>query len=355
MQLSHLLIFTPGFPSSEEDTTCLPAVQQIILSFQKQNPDLNISVISLHYPFTSATYKWNNINAYPINGQNKNGINRGITIFKAIRKAKAIHKKTPVDAVMSLWLTDAALAGKYFSKSVNAPHFIWMHGQDARPGNKYVKWVNPAAQQLAAISRFQYNVFKASHQREAGHIIPNGLNTDIFPAFNEGKRTIDLLAVGSLIPLKQYHLFVELLHTLKQEGFTTIKAVLAGEGVLLNELRTLSEKYGLEQQLEITDNVSHAASLQLMSNARIFIHPSSYEGHSTVMLEALYSGCKVISFIPAADSAVDNATICSNAEEMKKECARLLKGDWKPQQVLVNHIDTSTEKIMNLLLLQLQS
>jgi glycosyltransferase involved in cell wall biosynthesis len=355
MPLSHLLILTPGFPSSEADTTCLPTVQQIVLSFQKQYPSLKISVISLHYPFTSTIYNWHNISVYPVDGRNKTGFRRGFTILKAVIKAKLLHKKHPVDAVMSLWLTDAALAGKYFSKLAKAPHFIWMHGQDARPGNKYVKWVNPPLSQLATMSGFQKNVFKNSYQKEVGHIIYNGINTDIFPAFNKGKRTIDLLAVGSLIPLKQYHFFIDVVNYLKNEGFTHIKSVLAGEGILLNELRALVEKYGLDQQVEILENVPHPNVLQLMKNARVFVHPSSYEGHSTVMVEALYSGCKVVSFIPAADTTIHNAILCNDIEEMKKECTRLLKEDWEPQQVLINHIDTSTEKIMNILLSQLKS
>ncbi len=353
MPFSHLLIFTPGFPSSEEDTTCLPAVQQFLLSFQQQYPEIHITVVSLHYPFTSLPYKWNKINIYPINGRNKAGLLRGVTIWKAMRRARSIHKHNKVDAVLSFWLTDAALAGKYFSDANKIPHLVWMHGQDARQGNKYVNRINPLPYQLAAISQWQHHIFQQSYQREAGYIINNGINPAIFPALNTGQREIDILAAGNLIPLKQYDLFIELLHEIIKNG-VKIKAVLAGEGVLMDSLLKLRDKYGLENNLDIVDKVSHQNLLDLMNHARIFVHPSSYEGHSTVMLEALYSGCKVVSFVPPADAPVNNSIVCTGPAEMSAALQQLLLQQWVPERVLVNDMKNSATQIFNILQSQVQ-
>ena len=353
MSLSHLLIFTPGFPSSEEDTTCLPATQQFVLSFSKQYPGTKITVVTLHYPFTTVRYNWNGIDIIPVNGRNKAGLSRGITVLKAVKKARVVNASLQVDAVLSFWLTDAALAGKHFANKNNIPHLIWMHGQDARPGNKYVKWVNPQPRQLAAISQYQSNVFTHTYNKTVGSIINNGINPEIFPTLNTQKRTIDFLAAGNLIPLKQYHMYVEMLYKLKVNGHTGFKAVLAGEGILFDHFKALREKYNLETELEITDKIEHPALLQLMNNARVFVHPSSYEGHSTVMLEALYSGCKVVSFIPPADSAVPDTIICTDEHDMETRCNKLLQQNWTPQRILVNDIKNSVEKIYTILQSQL--
>jgi glycosyltransferase involved in cell wall biosynthesis len=342
--IQHLLVFSPGFPSSENDTTCLPAVQQFLLAYKEVFPDCHISVISLHYPFARSIYTWQEVNVQAIGGSNKNGIRRGFTITRAIAAARKVHKVQKVDAVLSLWLTDTALTGKYFAKIYKLPHLIWMHGQDARPGNKYVKLVGPRSVQLAAISKNQSEVYHSAYKKEAKHIINNGVNPSGFPLLNTGKRTIDFLAAGNLVPLKQYHLFIELLAYLKSKGHS-FKAVLAGEGILHSHLDNLKTEYDLTEELRIVDKLPHAELLQLMNSSRVFIHPSSYEGHSTVMLEALYSGCHVISFIPPADEKVDHSYTCSNMDEMKRIALSLVSTNLPHQRVLVNDMKNSVLKL----------
>lgn len=346
--ISHLLVFSPGFPLSEEDTTCLPAVQQFLFAYKETYPGVKISVISLHYPFYKSTYQWYGITVHTICGENKTGIKRLRTITTSILKAHSIHKKEKVDTVLSFWLTDTALAGKYFSMRWNLPHLIWMHGQDARPGNKYVKLVNPKEGQLAAISAYQADIFRKAYNRHISHIINNGINPSIFPALNTANRSIDFLAAGNLVSLKQYHFFIEILAQLKRSGHH-FKAVLAGQGVLLDELKKLAEQYELEAQLLITDMLSHPHLLQMMNDTRIFVHPSSYEGHSTVMLEALYSGCQVVSFIPAADNPVENTTACQDFTEMKNKCIELFQQEQAYKRILVNDMKTSATRIHNIL------
>jgi len=349
MPLNHLLIFTPGFPSSEHETTCLPAVQQFVKCYRETYPELIISVISLHYPFTTTGYKWNNVDVYPTNGRNKTGIKRGITILKAIRKARQINKDKNVDAVLCFWLTDAALAGKRFANKTNIPYLAWMHGQDARPGNKYVKLVHPLKHQLAAISQFQQQIFEKTYPYQTGHIISNGITQTLFPELNISSRSIDLLAVGSLIPLKQYHLFIELVNELKNKGHKNINAVLAGEGILFDELGELIAKLKLENNIRITNKISHNAVLQLMNDARVFVHTSAYEGHSTVMLEALYSGCKVVSFIPASDDVIPNSIVCNDMDTIIETCSNLLSKQEQPSRILVNSIKDSVTTVHNIL------
>jgi glycosyltransferase involved in cell wall biosynthesis len=316
-ELKHLLLVTPGFPESEADTTCIPALQQFVLSYKRLHPELKITILSLHYPFHKSSYQWHDMDVYCMTGKNKHGFTRLRTMYRAYKKGRAIHRAAPTDVVLSIWVTDAALAAKHIARKLHVPFFAWIWGQDVKPGNKYMKLVNPAPEHLAVMSEYQNDILKQSYGIKAKYVIPNAIIEDVFPVFNTGERSIDLLAVGSLIPLKQYHLFIELVKWQKENGHPHIKAVLAGDGPLKNELVALQKKYSLENNLTITGAVPHNEIYNLMNNAKVFVHPSNYEGHSTVILEALYSGCHVVSFMPIATTPVENFTQCSNTDEMQ--------------------------------------
>jgi glycosyltransferase involved in cell wall biosynthesis len=230
---------------------------------------------------------------------------------------------------------------------------IWMQGHDAKPGNKYVKLVSPRPGQLAAISAYQDEVLYRSYGIRAGHIINNGINRSNFPEFNNVYRKIDLLAAGSLIPLKQYHLFIEIVKRLRDAGIM-VHAVLAGKGPGEESLKKLVASYQLEDCVQLTGELPHHEVLRLMNEAKIFIHTSNYEGHSTVMLEALYSGCKVLAFLPAGDKQTDAFILCETLDEMMNRCEALLKQDLKHDRVIYSDMKDSAEKIQSTLLLMKQ-
>lgn len=346
--LKHLLIVTPGFPKDKDDTSCLPAVQQFILCYKRLHPEITFTILSLHYPFDQKHYCWNGIEVYSLRGQNKNGIQRGGTILRAIRKGLSVNRENKIDVVLAFWLTDAALAAKYISRSIHAPILIWMHGQDAKAGNKYVRYVHPAPGHLAAISDYQNEVFKKAHGYKAGHIIYNGINKNIFPALNFDNRDIDLLSVGSLIPLKRQHLFIELVQKIKETN-RNIKAVIAGEGILQGELTRQIKESGLDDNIILTGGVNHEAVLKLMNRAKILVHTSEYEGHSTVILEALYSGCYVLSFLPISNRETEHFILCKDMEDMLQQCQMLLSKTIIHKRVLVSDMDDRAEQVHHIL------
>jgi glycosyltransferase involved in cell wall biosynthesis len=349
VDLKHLLILIPGFPKNEDDTTCLPAVQQFLLCYQRQFPGVKISLISLHYPYHHSFYQWNGIDVYPIGGKNQAGIKKAKIISKAIFVANKINRRAKIDTVLSFWLTDAALTGKLIAHFLRAPHFIWMQGQDARGGNKYMRWVKPDLNRLATLSEYQNEVLYKNYSLKAAHVINNGINDAIFPVFNDHNREIDLLAAGSLIPLKQYHLFIELIKYLKENGHENIKAVLAGDGILSGTLRELVIKYNLEKNIELTGELPHKTVLNLMNNAKIFIHPSEYESQSTVALEALYSGCNVLSFLPIGNKYVDSFFFCTDFSEMRDKTMHLLSHPLPAARIKYNDMEESAAQMHSIL------
>lgn len=347
----HLLIITPGFPADEQDTACLPALQQFLLSYQKTIPSTDITVLSLQYPYTSKAYTWHGITVYPMNGKNRTGLRKWMMLYVAMKKAHSISVAKKIDAVLSIFFTEASVVTKAVSAQLRVPMLIWVWGQETKAGNTYVKRVSPPPSQVAVMSEYQSAVFEHAYRFRPGHIIDNGINVSVFPSFNTGKRDIDILAVGSLIPLKRFHYIAELVKYLKDAGYSDIKAVIAGKGPEEQAIRLLIDKYNLQDNIRLTGEVSHNEVLNLMNNARILVHPSEYEGHSTVMLEALYSGCRVLSFIPVGSKAVAQAVLCTSLDEMKEKLAEQLDDNLTHERLLYTDIADSARQVNKILLL----
>ena len=347
--ISHLLILTPGFPGSEAETDCLPAVQQFILAYRKTYPAVSVTIFTVHYPHRQGEYQWHGCRVYAWGNSNKGGVRKAMTVMKLMSRAKHIHASHPFNAVLSFWLTDTALIAKMLAKRVNIPYLVWMHGQDAKAGNKYVRRIKADMERLAAISALQKTVFEQAYGSVPAHVIPNGINEDCFPRLNMQKRKIDLLAVGSLTPLKQYHLFVDVVSHIKRSGFDTVNAILVGEGETEPALRRRIAEAGLDRNITLTGKIQHARVLELMNEASIFVHTSSYEGHSTVMLEALYSGCNVVSFLPAGEGQIVNFYPCADLAGMQDTCLSLCRTGHIYSRVKVSDMTDSARQVQHIL------
>ncbi|HEY0680618.1 MAG TPA: glycosyltransferase family 4 protein [Chitinophagaceae bacterium] len=309
-----LIILSPGFPENEEDTTCLPAQQLFVRHLQQNFPEIRIIVLSFQYPFKETTYQWNGVTVISFNGRNRGGLKRLLLWKRVWVKLNALKKTNAVLGLFSFWCTECALVGDYYARMNSKLHFTWILGQDARQENKFVKIIRPNGNSLVAMSDFLANEFEKNHKVRPHHIISNGIDPADYSAYN-GARTIDVLGAGSLIPLKQYDLFIELIAEVRKEN-PGIKAVICGKGPEENSLTGLINRYKLQKNISLAGEVSHAEVLRLMQRSKIFLHPSSYEGFSTVCLEALYAGVHVISFCKPLHKTIPHWHIVNSRHEM---------------------------------------
>src|SRR5687768_13415821 len=128
--IKSLVILTPGFPSSESDSTCLPMQQQFVRSLQEANPDLNVFVLSLQYPYHSKTYKWFDATVFSFNGQNKGGIARLVLRQKVYKTLKSIKAANNIIGLLSFWYGECAYIGSRFGNKHGIRHRCWLLGQD---------------------------------------------------------------------------------------------------------------------------------------------------------------------------------------------------------------------------------
>jgi len=288
----HILILTPGFPQDEADDTCIPPLQEFLLKFKSIFTETKISVFAFQYPYLEKEYEWNGIKVYSLAG--KNSIIKKILVWiHAIILAKKIHRDNSVDVIHSFWLGECALIGNYLSKKLNCKHICTLMGQDVKSSNKYIRWLHNSNLKLIAVSKNQADEFFRLTKRNIDEIIHWGIEEQ--PVNNNIKRDIDLLGVGSLIPLKNYSLFIKLAEE-AIKIYPDLNCVLAGTGPELPKLKTIAEDKKLMNNIEFTGLINRKDIFKLMQRSKILIHPSLFEGFGFVFAEALVNGMNIVSF-----------------------------------------------------------
>jgi glycosyltransferase involved in cell wall biosynthesis len=342
-----LVILSPGFPRDEADTACLPAQQSLVSLLRRQYPELEIIVIAFQYPFTDKPYEWKDVSVIPLNGMNRRKLHRLLTWVRAWRLLRRIRKHYPVFGLLSFWCTECALVGKWFGRRHGITHRCWILGQDARAGNVFIKWIRPVAADLVALSDFLVKEFQRNYGIRPAHIIPCGIDPQDFgPAPEE--RTTDVLAVGSLIPLKRHDLFLEVVQRLKVAR-PGISGLIIGKGPEEDRLRAMIREFDLEDNIRLAGELPHPEVLRKMQSSRLLLHTSSYEGFGAVCLEALYAGADVISFCRPMTAFISNWHIVEGAEEMARQALELLdSGDDRHHPVMAYSMEDNVRAMVRL-------
>ena len=318
-----LVILSPGFPANEADTACIPPQQVFVKALKNICPGLNIIVLTFQYPFTAAEYLWHGIRVIAMGGKEKRKLRRLQIWTSAWVILQKLNKEYKLMGLLSFWFGECAFVGSYFSKLNGLTHYAWILGQDAKRGNKYFRWIRPGGDALIALSDFVAREVKKNYGVSPLQIIPAGVDTSLFGAAPD-KRDIDVLGAGSLIPLKQYHLFIEAIGFLR--GFVPgIKAVICGKGPETDRLQDLAKALHLNDNLFFAGELPHAEVLALMQRSKIFLHTSEYEGFGAVLSEALYAGAHVVSFCKPMDKDYRHHYVVKNKTEMNARLLAIIK------------------------------
>jgi glycosyltransferase involved in cell wall biosynthesis len=342
-----LVILSPGFAANEEDTTCLPAQQVFVKALNKNFPSLRIIILAFQYPRFKKEYKWFGNDVISFNGGDKGKFSRLLLWWHIYRILKKLNRQNNIVGVLSFWVTECALIGKKFSKKNHLKHVCWILGQDAKKSNIYVRLIKPAPGELIALSDFLAGAFFKNHGMKPAHTILYGIDVNMF-CKTEQSRTIDIMGAGSLISLKQYNVFIEVVAEAKKI-VPSVNVVLCGAGPEEKRLKEMTHQYGLEKNISFMEKKPHTEVLQLMQQTKIFLHPSSYEGFGVVCIEALYAGAHVISFCKPMTKDIDHWHIVNNKEDMIRKAVEILQDQQAEyKSVLVSSIDDTAKDVMKI-------
>lgn len=342
-----LVIISPAFPENESATYWVPSQQLLVKALKKNFPQYDFVVLALLYPWQKGDYTWNDIPVTSYHGTSYPGAKRILLWWKAWKKLKSLRRERKLAGILSFWCMEAALVGAYFARRYKLKHFCWVCGQDARKSNRYIKLVRPRAEELVAISDFVAAEFFRNHHTQPRHTIPNAIDESIFPPKMPAGRNIDILGVGALIPLKQFEKLIEVADMLRKH-LPNIRVRIYGKGEERENLLSLINKLDLQNNIQLIDAIQHEAILEVMQSTKLLLHPSAYEGFSTVCLEAVYAGARVISFVKPMHHDIKNWQIATSTQDMAQRALKLLQSPLQHERVITWSINDIAGKMMHL-------
>jgi glycosyltransferase involved in cell wall biosynthesis len=165
------------------------------------------------------------------------------------------------------------------------------------------RWGVRCADVVVAVSRqISDHIFKTCGRTDV-LVLPNGVN--------KGRRTTAhdycdsigaepgtyVLAVGRFVPEKGFHDLIRAFHELDSDG---LKLIIAGDADHITEYSERLRRLACDNDVILAGFVTGRSLEQLYSHARLFVLPSSHEGTSLALLEAMAYGLDIIvSDIPA--------------------------------------------------------
>lgn len=325
--MSHresLIFLVPGFPASESDTTCLPAVQNYVAAYARQHPGQDVHVVAFQYPFMRSRYRWKGVTVHALGGSNRRGVGRLRTWWRASRVVASVSSGSHVSILHCFWLTECTLIGRWMSCRLGARHIASIGGQDARADNPYLRFLPLQKMVITAGSEFAAETFRDATGRCVDAVIPLGLDVqELNQVATAGTRDIDVLGIGSLTKLKDFATFVDLCAELSKE-YPALTAAIVGDGPERQHLERRIGAAGLQDRLRLVGRLSRPEAYRMMLRSRILLHPSRYESQGYVFLEAalacLHVVCRNVGFT-GGDAATHR---CTSDQEMLEAVNRLL-------------------------------
>jgi len=231
-------------------------------------------------------------------------VNARFPVFSIIRllrkiKPQIIHVHAP-----NFFSSSAILAARL----LNIPIIATVHRAEVDTVAKPIFFLRKLAlarfARIVAVSTHTKSLaLKAGVEESKISIIYNSCDESLFSPV-KGKESLRkkhnfedddnlILFVGNLIPRKGVALLIESLNLL-QMTVPDFLAVIVGQGEELENLKTLVIKYSLNDHVKFHGRVTNDELSELYSIADVFVLPSTSEGQSVAILEAMASGLPVV-------------------------------------------------------------
>lgn len=290
----RLLFITPGFPSHEADHNCIPPLQMLVRNLLRRG--VSIDIITLDYPFHRHAYRWHAARVFPCNGRNRRWM-KLVTYLRAIYRFVTLTEEGRFDYVHAFWLSfPFNLVRGLMSGEKHTTWFATAMGQDVmHHAAKIMKsGGSELAPRLVVLSEFHNQKLEEYCGFRADHVIPWGYPEEEIPKSLPAERPIDLLGVGSLIDVKNWSLWLEVLHGLVQKK-TNLRAEILGDGYLGKAFQRKVDELGLSQNLTFQGDIPRPEVLKIMQQSKVLLHTSEFESFGMVLVEGLANGCRVVS------------------------------------------------------------
>ncbi|MGI9424689.1 MAG: glycosyltransferase family 4 protein [Hyphomicrobiaceae bacterium] len=189
------------------------------------------------------------------------------------------------------------------------------------------------ARRVIAASRTTARLLERKYDVPADRVVVAEPGTEPAARAAGGDGDLQLLAVGAIIPRKNYGTLVEALKSLPDDRWhLTIAGSTSRDMTCATELREAIMRSGLRSRITLTGEVSDHVLHDLYDRSDIFVMPSLFEGYGMVLCEALARGLPIVCTTGGAmpETVPDRAALMvapGKADEMGNALARLIQDD----------------------------
>jgi glycosyltransferase involved in cell wall biosynthesis len=159
------------------------------------------------------------------------------------------------------------------------------------------------ADRVVTVSQEIKNIIQQRYRLKNSQIIvlKNGIifNNNLLPhlpferEFPDGKGKLKIVAAGRLVPLKCFDTLIKAVGEMVGQGFIDLVVLIMGDGKERFLLEKLISEMGVEKYVKLLGLRNDV--VELMTESDIFVIPSSYEGLSIAMIEAMACGLAIVS------------------------------------------------------------
>jgi len=157
------------------------------------------------------------------------------------------------------------------------------------------------AEFVATETDFSTQYLQSKFPESAGKIyrVYNGLNLDPFRQADPGSDSMEMIAIGRLIPKKGFEGLVRACNILVSKGLR-LHCRIVGAGPEHVPLRQLIDQFALGKFVELTGPKAQPEIVELLAQSNLFVFPAIEDGTGdrdnlpTVIVEAMASGLPVV-------------------------------------------------------------
>jgi glycosyltransferase involved in cell wall biosynthesis len=145
----------------------------------------------------------------------------------------------------------------------------------------------------------QYLQSKFPESASKIHRVYNGLELDPFRQADPGADSLNMIAIGRLIPKKGFEVLVHACNILFSKGLQ-LHCRIIGAGPEHVPLRQLIDRFALGEYVELTGPKAQPEIVELLAQSNLFVFPAVEDGTGdrdnlpTVIIEAMASGLPVV-------------------------------------------------------------
>jgi glycosyltransferase involved in cell wall biosynthesis len=305
---AHIGLVVPGF-GQDGDNRGIPILADLVVRLVQQ---YQVTVYALRFPPMRSTFHSSGAEVFALGGAGVTGLSRLVFLAKSYRYITHHARITGVNLLHGFWADEPGFLAATAARRLGIPSIVTLMGgelvglEEINYGGQLSR-INPLlsrigtklARRVTAGSRSMVELFTQVVRTQPPIHLPLGVDEAQF-TLPSHQRSLPkpggefrLLAVGSLVPVKDHHTLLKAF-ALLAPGNQDITLHVVGEGRLKSDLEREAETLGIAGKVVLHGYIPRERLVTHYREADVFIQSSRFESQAIVLLEAACFALPVI-------------------------------------------------------------